>query len=159
MTYARDVMQRDVITIEAAASLLDAHRLFVKQEISGAPVVDEDGRVVGVLSARDLLRALDEARDGEEVEALYFRDATEFSGSDWDAMPEDYHDRLAARTVSELMSPDVISVSPDAGIAEVARTLRANRVHRVLVATNDAFVGLISTFDLLALLEKDAPQG
>ena len=159
MTLARDVMQRDVLSIEATASLLDAHRLFVGQEISGAPVVEEDGRVVGVLSVRDLLRALDEARESEVVEAIYFRDAIEFSGPDWDAMPEDFQDRLAARTVSEVMSQDVISVPPNASIAEVARKLRSHRVHRVLVATNDAFVGLISTFDLLALLEGDAPRG
>lgn len=43
-------------------------------------------------------------------------------------------------------------------VAEVARTLRQHHVHRVLVATGDAFVGLISTFDLIAVLEKDVPK-
>jgi CBS domain-containing protein len=159
MTLARDLMQRDILTIDGAASLLDAHRLFVESEISGAPVVDEDGRVVGVVSASDLLRALDEERDSAVVQATYFRDLTEFSGPDWGAMPEDFQDRLAARTVSEVMSTDVITVAPDASVAEVARTLRRHHVHRVLVATGEAFVGLISTFDLLALLEKEAPHG
>ena len=159
MKLARDLMQRNIISIDGAASLLDAHRLFVEEEISGAPVVDEGGSVIGVVSARDLLRALDEERDTAVVDTHYFRDLTEFSGPDWGSMPEDFQDRLAARSVAEVMSPDVISVAPDATVAEVARTLREHRVHRVIVATNDAFVGLISTFDLLALFEKDAPRG
>jgi CBS domain-containing protein len=159
MTRARDLMQKDVITIEGNASLLDAHRLFVEEEISGAPVVDEGGRVIGVLSARDLLRAIDEERDTVVVQTNYFRELEEFSGPDWGRMPEDFQDRLANRPVSEVMSPDVIMVAPDATIAEVAHTLRHHHVHRVLVATNESFIGLISTFDLIALLEKDVPAG
>jgi CBS domain-containing protein len=151
---ARDLMQRDVITIDAAASLLDAHRLFVDEEISGAPVVD-DGRVVGVVSARDLLRAIDEERDTALVQTTYFRELEEFSGPDWGSAPEDFQDRLARRSVAEVMSPDVVGVAPGASIAEVARTLRQHRVHRVLVATPDALLGLISSFDLIALLEKE----
>jgi CBS domain-containing protein len=154
MPRARDVMQRDILTIDAAASLLDAHRLFVDEEISGAPVVD-DGRVVGVLSARDLLRAIDEERDTALVQTDYFRESEEFSGPDWGGMPEDFQDRLATRTVAEVMSPGVISVAPEATIAQVARTLRQHRIHRVLVASPEAFVGLISTFDLIALLEQE----
>jgi len=158
MMLARDLMQRDVLTIGGAASLLDAHRLFVEEEISGAPVVDEDGRVIGVLSARDLLRAIDEERDTAMVQTSYFRDLTEFSGPDWGSTAEDFQDRLAGRTVSDVMSSDVISVAPDASVAEIARTLRQHHVHRVLVAKDDAFVGLISTFDLIAVLEKDVPN-
>ena len=157
MMHARDLMQKDVVAIDGNASLLDAHRLFVEEEISGAPVIDEIGRVIGVLSARDLLRATDEERDTAVVQTNYFRELEEFSGPDWGRMPEDFQDRLANRPVSEVMSPDVITVAPDATIAEVAHTLRHHRVHRVLVATNEAFVGLISTFDLIALLETDVP--
>jgi len=111
-----------------------------------------------VLSARDLLRAIDEERDTAVVQTSYFRDLTEFSGPDWGSTAEDFQDRLAGRSVSEVMSPDVISVAPDASVAEVARTLRQHHVHRVLVAKDEAFVGLISTFDLIALLEKDVPK-
>jgi CBS domain-containing protein len=152
---ARDVMETRVISIDAAASLLDAYRLFVEEEISGAPVVDEDGRVLGVVSARDLLRATDEERDTAVVQTSYFRDVTEFSGPDWGASPEDFQDRLAERTVAEVMSPDAIVVAPDASIAEVASTLRRHRVHRVLVTEGDRLVGLISSLDLVALLEKE----
>jgi CBS domain-containing protein len=62
-------------------------------EISGAPVVDEDGRVIGVLSARDLLRAIDEERDTAMVQTTYFRDLTEFSGPDRGSTAEDVQGR------------------------------------------------------------------
>jgi CBS domain-containing protein len=154
MTLARDVMQTGIVTIDPGASLLDAYRLFVEEEISGAPVVDEDGRVLGVISAQDLLRATEEERDTAVVQASYFRDITEFSGPDWQTSAEDFQDRLAEVTISEVMTEGAILVAPDAPIAEVASTIRRHRIHRVLVAEDERLVGLISTYDLVALLEK-----
>lgn len=157
--FARDVMETGVVTIDPEASLLDAYRLFVEEEISGAPVVDEDGRVLGVVSAHDLLRATEEERDTVVAESRYFRDLEEFSGPDWGSAVEDFQDRLAQRTVRDVMTPSAIMVAPDATIAEVASTLRKHRVHRVLVTDEDRVVGLISSFDLVALLEKEPPRG
>jgi CBS domain-containing protein len=154
MTLARDVMQTGIVTIDPGASLLDAYRLFVEEEISGAPVVDEDGRVLGVVSAQDLLRATEEERDTAVVQASYFRDITEFSGPDWQTSAEDFQDRLAEVTVADVMTEGAILVAPDAPIAEVASTIRRHRIHRVLVAEDERLVGLISTYDLVALLEK-----
>lgn len=156
---ARDVMQRDVLALDAAASVLEAYRLFVEEEISGAPVVDEDGRVLGVLSARDLLRAISEERDSALLQTTYFRDTEEFSGPDWGATPEDFQDRLAGRSIGETMTPGAIVVAPDASIAEVARVLRQQRVHRVLVVDDDRLLGLITSFDLVALLEEGVADG
>ena len=156
---ARDVMQTGVVTIDPEASLLDAYRLFVEEEISGAPVVDEDGRVLGVVSAHDLLRATEEERDTAVVQTSYFRDLAEFSGPDWGSVAQDFQDRLAERTVREVMTTGAIVVAPDASIPEVASTLRQHHVHRVLVAEDERLVGLISSFDLVALLEKEPPQG
>ncbi|HVP29714.1 MAG TPA: CBS domain-containing protein [Myxococcota bacterium] len=154
---ARDVMETQVVTIDANASLLDAYRLFVEEDISGAPVVDEDGRVMGVLSVRDLLRATEEERDTALVQTTYFRDLAEFSGPDWGTTTEDFQDRMSERTVADVMTPGAIVVSPDATIPEVASTLRRRHVHRVLVAEDERLLGLISTFDLVALLEKESP--
>ena len=156
---ARDVMETGVVTIDPEASLLDAYRLFVEEEISGAPVVGEDGRVLGVVSAHDLLRATEEERDTAWVQTNYFRDLAEFTGPDWGSVARDFQDRLAERTVRDVMTMGAITVAPDATIPEIASTLRKNRVHRVLVAEDDRLVGLISSFDLVALLEKEPPRG
>jgi CBS domain-containing protein len=151
-------MQTHVVTIEAGASLLDAQRLFVEEEIHGAPVVDDDGRVIGVVSARDLLRAASEEQDSVLSEPHYYRDLAEFSGPDWANGPEDFQNRLATRTVSEVMTEGALTLPPDVPVDEVARTLRESRIHRVLIAQDGVLVGIVSTFDLLALLEKEPPS-
>ena len=155
---ARDVMQTQVVTIEADASLLDAQRLFVEEEINGAPVVDADGRVIGVLSVRDLLRGAAEEQDTVLSEPHYYRDLAEFSGPEWAAGPEDFQNRLATRTVSEVMTEGALTLPPDTPVSEVARTLRQSRIHRVLIAEEGALLGIVSTFDLIALLEKEPPS-
>jgi CBS domain-containing protein len=152
---ARDVMKTPVITVFAGASLLDAYRLFVEEEIHGAPVVDADGRVVGVVSSRDLLRAASEEHDSVVSEAHYYRDLLEFSGPDWASGPADFQDRLAARTVGEIMTVGTFAVGPDTPVSEVARRLRQHAFHRVLVADGGRLLGIVSTFDLIELLEKE----
>ena len=153
---ARDVMQSHLITVSPETPLLDVQRLFVEEEINGAPVVDDAGRLVGMVSTRDLLRAAEEEHDTAESDARYFRDELEFSGPDWGSVLEDFQGRLAERTVSDVMTPGGVTVGPDASIAEVASTLRRHRIHRVLVAEDDVLVGIISSFDLVALLEKES---
>ena len=157
MKLARDLMQRNIISIDGAASLLDAHRLFVEEEISGAPVVDEDGRVIGVLSARDLLRALDEERDTAVVDTHYFRDLTEFSGPDWGSMPEDFQDRMQELTAGDAMTREIVAVDPDETVYDVARTMLDHHVHRVLVLDAGVLRGVISAFDLLRAFARLPP--
>jgi len=151
---ARDVMQTGVATIDRDATLLDAHRLLVEEEIHGAPVVDEDGAVVGVISTLDILRAVREEHDSAAADPTYYREFLEFSGPDWASGPEDFQDRLSQVTVADAMTGSVVAVRPDTPVPEIARLLRSNRIHRVLVTEGDQLVGIVSTFDLVALLER-----
>lgn len=154
MKTTRDVMQGSVVTVGPDDPLLSVHRLFVQQEISGAPVVDETGRLLGVVSATDLLRGVEEEHDTAATEPRYLRDYMEFSGPDWADTPEDFQDRLAERTVAEVMTPGGVSVTPDTPVPDLAKTMRQNRVHRVLVLEGETLVGIVSTFDLVGLLES-----
>jgi CBS domain-containing protein len=147
-------MQTGVVTVDRDATLLDAHRLFVEEEIHGAPVVDADGEVVGVISTLDILRAVQEEHESTTSIPDYYREFLPFSGPDWRSGAEDFQDRLAQLTVGDAMTESVVSVSPDASIAEIARLLRQHRIHRVLVGEDGQLLGIVSTFDLVALLEK-----
>lgn len=149
---ARDVMQKDVITISPETSLGDAQRLFVEESIGGCPVVDDRNIVVGVISSTDLLRAVNDERDTAVAETRYYRDDLAFSSPDWSDL-EDFQDRLAELQVSDAMTPGSLLVDIDAPIPDVARTFRQHRVHRVLVVEGDALAGIISTLDLVGLLE------
>ena len=154
MPLARDLMQTHLVTVEPELPLIDVHRLFVEEEITGAPVVDETGRLLGVISSTDLLRAVEEEHDSAGSEPNYFREWLEFSGPDWVGAPSDFQDRLTSLTVADAMTRGGITVAPDIPIEEVAAVMRRDRVHRVLVVENDLLVGILTTFDLIGLLEK-----
>ena len=118
MPLARDVMQTHLVTVEPELPLVDVHRLFVEEEITGAPVVDETGRLLGVISSTDLLRAVDEEHGSASSETHYFRESLEFSGPDWARAPSDFQDRLAALTVEDAMTRGGITVAPETSAAK-----------------------------------------
>jgi len=153
--FARDVMQTDVITVSPDEPLLGVQRLFVEEEIGGAPVVDDAGRVVGMIASVDVLRAVSEEHDSARMDSTYFRELLEFSGPDWIAGSEDFQDRLREMTASDAMTDGVVTVDVDAPVPAVARTMRENHIHRVLVVDQERLVGIVSTFDLVGLLEKE----
>jgi CBS domain-containing protein len=154
---ARDIMETKVVTVSPDLPLLDAHRLFSEREIHGAPVVSDDGAVLGVISSADLLRAVTEEHSTGRIDSYYLREFVEFSGPDWANIPEDFQDRLREVRVSDVMTSEVVWVAPDASVSEVARTLCGQCVHRVLVMQGERLAGLISTFDLVMLL-RDEPE-
>jgi CBS domain-containing protein len=151
---AADIMQRDLVTVSPELPLLDAHQLFVSEEIHGAPVIDDSKAVRGVVSSADLLRVVAEEYGSGGIAIDYLRDLVEFSGPDRAAMPEAFQDRLRELCVGDAMTYDVIQVSPDATLPEVAETLCDNRVHRVLVMDEDQLVGIVSTMDLVSVLRE-----
>lgn len=136
MQIARDLMQRNALTIPTGMPFAEIVRLFVVTCIHGAPVVDSDGAVVGVISAMDLLRATDQAHDDDRDE-----------GEDADPIAQ-----LLTATAADLASPDATWVSPDAPVGEVAQIMRDAGTHRVLVGSNGRLEGIISAFDLLAVV-------
>ena len=78
--------------------------------------------------------------------------------SDWASAPADFQDRLREIRVSNVMTTEVVSVSPDASASDVARTLCEQRVHRVMVMDGERLAGLISTFDLVGRLIQEEPR-
>lgn len=153
---ARDLMTTQPVSVEAETPLMDVHRLFVEEEIHGAPVVDDELLVQGIITSADLLRAVMQEHDSGGSSARYLREMVEFSGPDWQHMPEDFQDRLEQLRVEDFMTQDVVAVSADATVSEIARAMRTNHVHRVLVVEGKRLVGLISALDLVGALEKEA---
>ncbi|HXZ86118.1 MAG TPA: CBS domain-containing protein [Myxococcota bacterium] len=150
---ARELMEARVLTVDSEASLSEVYQLFVDEEISGAPVVAEDGAILGVITATDLLRAADEERDTARVESDYFRGLLPYSAADWSFGPEDFQNRLASLRVSDAMTSEVISVPPEMPANAIARVLRSRKVHRVFVTAGGQLLGVVSAFDLLRVVE------
>jgi CBS domain-containing protein len=156
---ARDIMERDLITVGPETPILDVHRLFVEEEIHGAPVLDDDGYLCGVVSALDLLRAIRDAREpgAAMTSSTYFRDELPFSSSELADVAEDFQNRPQTLTAADVMTREVVMVPPDAPIGEVARTMLDQRIHRVLVGVDGSLDGLITTFDLLQVVRDVSP--
>jgi CBS domain-containing protein len=153
-TTAADLMTRSVLSVGPDTPLLEVYRLFVNEQIHGAPVMDEEERLIGVISSSDLLRAIEDERDTAVASSDYLRDLLEFSGPDWGRGLTDFQDRLAQLTVADVMTAAVLSVQSDTPISEVARLLRQHGVHRAWVEEKGRLCGVISTFDLLPLVEQ-----
>jgi CBS domain-containing protein len=146
-------MERHLISVGTSTPLLDVHRLFVEEEIHGAPVVDEEGSAVGVITSTDLLRAVEEEHDTMRVQTDYFRELLPYSSPDWSAAGEDFQDRLSELRAEDAMARRVLTVSPQTPVPDVARMLRENGIHRVFVSEGGRLLGVISAFDLLRLVE------
>jgi len=153
---ARDVMQTEVLALNESDSLLEAHRFFVRHDITGAPVVDENGLLVGVVSIRDLLRTEDEDHDVSRSVAEFFSDSASYANLSVDM--DHLREGLSEILVSEVMTRDPICVAPDCPVNEIAALIRKNKIHRVLVSASGTegrleIAGIISLFDLVSLLE------
>lgn len=128
---ARDVMERDVLTISVHCRFQEVQRLLILSNSHGAPVLDDHSRVVGMIAAMDLLRAVDQACDedldpGEEVT----RD-------------------VANLTAEQLATPDPLCVQLETPVAEIAQRMREEGTHRALVVASGKLVGIVSSWDLL----------
>ncbi|MDB4958413.1 MAG: domain containing rane protein [Myxococcales bacterium] len=156
---ARDFMQINLLTVTPETPVLDIHRLFVEEEIHGAPVVDDEGVVHGVVSTLDLLRIeRDEADPSVGATTAYFRDDRSYRRPSWTTNADELEARLDDVTAADVMTRELVTVTPDTPVAEVAQTMRDQHIHRVLVVEDRELVGVITSFDLLRAFIREAPR-
>jgi len=143
---AKEIMTRDVTTVSPSASVREAAKLMVDKRLSGLPVVASEGRLVGMLTASDLLHRVE---TGTERRSSWF--------ANFFANPDDMA-RQYAKThglkAHEVMSRHVISVRDDASLSEVADVLDRNRLKRAPVVRDGRLVGIISRSDLVRVLSE-----
>ena len=146
---AADLMSRYVVTIPVQMSLRAAAHTLSRAHVSGAPVTDEDGRCVGVLSATDLVRWLDQ---GERSAKRSFQASRCFC-NDWEVVE---FEALPPDAVSRYMTTDLVTARPGTRIGLLARWMLDAHVHRVIVTDDSARpVGVVSTTDVLAALARE----
>lgn len=153
MRTVAEVMSRDVVTVNHDMSVKDLARLLTDEEITGAPVVDVHGEVVGVVSATDILQ-LAASHDSnplvtDEIEAGYYSFQTEIMPDLDIEMPSLDWSLFEDRIVSEIMNPVRFSIGPDASIGQLADLLLDKRIHRALVMEDDELAGIVTTYDVL----------
>jgi CBS domain-containing protein len=174
---ARDIMTRELITVECESSLREVIETLTAYGVSGAPVIS-GGRVVGVISRSDILEFIVSAPGvpsetpqfnewGEYVDESAETDADEdpvaFFTDLWDDAGADVVERfaepqgpewdiLAEHTADALMTRKLEAVTPETPITEIARKLVDRRVHRLLVIENGSLAGIVSATDLVRVV-------
>jgi CBS domain-containing protein len=138
---ARDVMTSPVITITPDTPVAAVATVLLENRISAVPVLDADGRMTGIVSEGDLLRRADaqtERRRPQWLELLLDRNVT---AADFVKT----HGNLAR----DVMTHDVLTVSPDTELSEIASLLERRRIKRVPVVDQGKVVGIVSRANLL----------
>ncbi len=150
MTLAQDVMTTDVITVTRDQSLAQVRDLFIHKKISGAPVVDEAGELVGVISLYDLLRS-------ESDPAPYHRDGFWL---DLSVLEEPLHTVAENLTVADSMSSTSFHVGEMTPLHNVTGLMTLHKLHRIIVTRGRRQVaGVISSLDLVAHLGERLKAG
>jgi CBS domain-containing protein len=146
---ARDVMTKDVISIEPGAPVLRAARLMLQNHISGLPVLNAQDQVVGIVTEGDFLRRGEIGTRRKRARCLEFlvgpgRLAAEYV-------------RACGRKVDEIMTRDLYVVAPDTPLDEVVQVMEKHRVKRVPVIENGKLRGIVSRANLMYALATLAP--
>ncbi|HTF33286.1 MAG TPA: CBS domain-containing protein [Myxococcota bacterium] len=142
-----ELMNPDVVCLPPEATVREAEQTLVKRGVSGAPVVDAGGRPIGVISQRDLVRHLSE-RATAGASGRFYSDV-----EDYQEIAELKVDR-SSTPVSELMSDEVYSVTRETGVAVAANIMRERRIHRLMVTDRGRLVGIVTSLDLLRIVEE-----
>jgi CBS domain-containing protein len=149
---ARDLMSPHPVVLPAEMLLATAARLLNRQQISGAPVTDERGRCVGVISATDFMRCA-----GNDKLPRRFAETCNPISSEWEIpMAENVPPGAQVR---DFMTADPVTVPDNLPLVEMARTLIDAHIHRVIVVDEDGHpVGVVTTSDILAALVRFADR-
>jgi CBS domain-containing protein len=139
-----DFMTRQVITVAPDSPVLAAAKLMLEHKVSGLPVVDTAGHLVGIVSEHDLLRR----RDGGMRRPHWLQLMTERPGLAGELS------QFQERKVSEVMTPDPLTVAATASLEVACRLIEDRGIKRLPVIQDDRLVGIIARADLVRALAK-----
>jgi CBS domain-containing protein len=138
---ASDVMVSPVITVKPSTPVKEVARMFLENRISAAPVVDDEGKIIGMVSEGDLIHRAEagtERRPGWWLQLL----ATD------EALAQDYV-KAHARKVGEVMTRRAITATPDTPLHEIAALLEKHSIKRVPIVRDGVLVGVLSRANLI----------
>jgi CBS domain-containing protein len=138
---AADVMTRNILSVRPDAAIAEAIKLMLDNRISGLPVIDEGGRLVGILTEGDLLRRGETATERHRPRWLEI-----LMGPG--RLAEEYV-RTHGRKIGEVMTRDPVCVRPDTTLKEIVELMERHRIKRVPVLDDEVPVGILSRADLL----------
>jgi len=150
---AHQIMTRSVITITPEATILEAAKTMLRHHVSGLPVVDAAGKLVGIVSEGDFVRRSEIGTQRKRGRWLKFLLGAGSAATDY------VHEY--GRKVSNVMTSEPLTVAEDATLEEIVTLMEANGVKRLPVMKGDKLVGIVSRANLLqavASLAREIPD-
>jgi CBS domain-containing protein len=138
---ALDVMTQSILSVRPDASVLEAARLMLEHKVSGLPVVDADGALVGVITEGDFLRRAEIGAERRRSRWIEF-----FTGPG--QLAEEYI-QASGRSVRDIMNPQVCTVTEETSLREMAQLMEARGVKRLPVMRGRDLVGIVTRVDLM----------
>ncbi|WP_084965952.1 CBS domain-containing protein [Thermoactinospora rubra] len=147
-TKVSDIMTTDVVSVTPATPFKDVAETLIANAVSAVPVVDRDGRVVGVVSEADLLRK-------EEFREQYYREGYK-PPLKVRLRHRDARDKAAGDTAADLMTAPAVTVPTSATVTQAARIMDERDVKRLVVVDAEGrLIGIVSRHDLLKVFVRD----
>jgi CBS domain-containing protein len=147
---ARDVMVSPVITVKPYTSVQDVARLFLERRISAVPVVDDRGKIVGIVSEGDLMHRSEAGTERRRPWWLVALTADEMLAAEY----VEAH----GRKVVDVMTRKVVTASPETPLHEIAALLERNSIKRVPIIHNGELVGIVSRANLIQVVASGRKQ-
>jgi CBS domain-containing protein len=144
MLTAKDIMTKDVLTVKPETSLEEFARLLMKNQISGAPVIDAGGALVGIMTENDLINQNKRLHIPTVVSfldaAIYLESSKKFA---------DEVKRVTATRVGDLCTRKVVSISEGTTLTDIATIMAEKKVHLLPVVTAGKVVGIVGKRDVV----------
>ena len=144
MPLARDIMKRDVISVSPDMTVEELGRLFIERNISGAPVVNTEGELRGIVTENDLV-----AQDKRLHIPTLLRLFDAYIALEPPSLIKEELRKMSARTVDEICTREVISADEETPMEDVATIMAEKRVHIVPVIKRKKLVGIIGRHEII----------
>jgi CBS domain-containing protein len=151
MLTAKDIMTKDVVTVTPDTSIEELSTLLVSNEISGAPVVNADGAIVGMVTENDLISRNKRLHIPTVVSFLdaviYLESSKKFS---------DDVKRLTATKVGDICAKKVVTITEDTTLTDIATIMSEKNVHLLPVVRSGKVVGIVGKRDVVKAVAQQA---
>jgi CBS domain-containing protein len=149
MLKAKDIMTKDVITVKPSTSIEDLAKILVENRISGAPVVDDDGNLAGIVTENDLI-SQNKRLHIPTVMRLF--DA--YIVLESPSRIEKEMKKIAATTVDDICAKETVTVNEDTPLEEIATIMSDKKVHLLPVVEGRKILGIIGKMDMIKGMVK-----
>ena len=147
MPTAKDIMSTNVITVKTSTSIKDLAKIFIKNKINGVPVVDDDGKAIGMVTQGDLI---DQNKNLHIPTVITLFDAVLFIESEKKFEAE--AKKITGTMVEDIYNPDLTEVAPETDLKEIATIMAEKGIHTIPVVSGKSLIGVIGKLDLISAM-------